>query len=191
MKRNSLLVGLAALFIGGLVLFSDTGKLLQTSVFQTQSNTMILKTNLGDITLKLLRDEAPAIAENFSQIAQSGKYDGTIFHRVIEGFMIQGGDYENSNGTGGEAHNGGYIEDEFSPNLSHVRGAVSMANRGPNTNGSQFFIVHQDATFLDGRHSIFAQVTEGMDVVDKIAGVRTGLNDAPLQPVTILAVELD
>ena len=110
--------------------------------------------------------------------------------RVIDGFMIQGGDYEFANGTGGASYWGDELEDEFSPNLSHVRGAVSMANRGPNTNGSQFFIVQKDAPFLDGRHSIFGQVTKGMDVVDKIATTKADMSDRPLEEIIIERVTL-
>jgi cyclophilin family peptidyl-prolyl cis-trans isomerase len=150
-----------------------------------------LKTNYGDIKIKLNYEAAPTIAENFATLAQAGKYDNTIFHRVIEGFMIQGGDYENHNGTGGQSSTGEYLKDEFSPDLSHTRGAVSMANKGPNTNGSQFFIVHEDATFLDGRHSIFGTVVEGMDTVDKIATAETDLKDAPLERVIIESVIMD
>ena len=99
--------------------------------------------------------------------------------------MIQGGDYENGNGTGGQSIWGAPFEDEFAQELSHVRGALSMANAGPATNGSQFFIVHQDAVFLDGRHSVFGQIESGMDVVDKIATVDTDRFDAPLEAVVI------
>lgn len=148
-------------------------------------NQAILHTNKGLIIIQLFPQEAPAITSNFINLAKAGKYDGTIFHRVIPGFMIQGGDYQNFNGTGGEAFTGGYISDEFSANLSHTRGMVSMANRGPNTNGSQFFIVQENVPHLDGKHSIFAQVTKGMDVVDTIAEVNRDRNDKPIEDVVI------
>ncbi|MDH3324309.1 MAG: peptidylprolyl isomerase [Candidatus Peregrinibacteria bacterium] len=167
------------------------GKNLLANVLEQKAETVTLKTNLGEIKIKLHHDEAPVLAGNFEKLATSGKYDKTIFHRVIEGFMIQGGDYENSDGTGGASWQGGDLADEFSSNLSHVRGAVSMANRGPNTNGSQFFIVQKDAKFLDGRHSIFGQVVLGMDIVDRIAKSKTDLNDRPLERIEIMEVFLD
>ena len=155
------------------------------------SNTVTIKTNMGDISLELYGDKTPKTVENFVGLAKEGKYDGTPFHRVIEGFMIQGGDYENQNGTGGKSIWGNEFEDEIVPELSHVRGVISMANRGPATNGSQFFIVHApDAAYLDGRHTIFGHVTEGMDTVDKIAGVSTDMMDRPLDPVVIESIEL-
>lgn len=154
-------------------------------------NTVTMKTNMGDITLELYADKTPKTVENFIGLAKEGKYDNTPFHRVIEGFMIQGGDYENQNGTGGKSIWGTEFEDEIVPELSHVRGVISMANRGPKTNGSQFFIVHApDTAYLDGRHTIFGHVTEGMDIVDKIAGVATDMMDRPLEPVMIESIEL-
>jgi cyclophilin family peptidyl-prolyl cis-trans isomerase len=102
--------------------------------------------------------------------------------------MIQGGDYENRNGTGGKAFVGGEIKDEFVSGLSNVRGAISMANRGPNTNGSQFFIVHKDAKFLDGKHSVFGRITSGMEVLDAIANTPKNMQDKPLEDVIIASV---
>ena len=129
------------------------------------------KTNQGDIKVKLFADIAPKTVENFTTHAKNGYYDNGIFHRVIRDFMIQGGDPEGT-GMGGESIWGGSFEDEFSDKLLNVRGALSMANAGPNTNGSQFFIVQADETpWLNGKHTVFGQVIEGMDVVDKIAGV--------------------
>ena len=194
MKKISIIIGIALFLVAGSVLFfttTDFGKNFMASVFNPQKNIVTLKTNFGDIKIKVFRKEVPNIAENFIKLAEAGKYDNTIFHRVIKGFIIQGGDYENFNGTGGESWKGGYLEDEFAPNLSNTRGMVSMANKGPNTNGSQFFIVHQDATFLDGRHSVFGKVIEGMDVVDKIATVKTDLRDAPLEKIIIKTVEVE
>ncbi|MCF7830615.1 peptidylprolyl isomerase [Candidatus Gracilibacteria bacterium] len=189
MKKRNLFIVLGIIILAAILYFSDIEKFLTTSLISPDTK-VVMETNLGDITIKLLPEEVPNIAENFAQLVQENKYDGTIFHRVIEGFMIQGGDYENHNGTGGMSAKGELLEDEFSPNLSHVRGAVSMANRGPNTNGSQFFIVQQDAPFLDGRHAIFGQVVDGMDTVDRIAAVNTGPNDMPLEKVTILDAHL-
>lgn len=153
-------------------------------VYAGGTKTFELKTNLGDITVELDYDKAPVTADNFAQLALNEQYDGTIFHRVIEGFMIQGGDYENFNGTGGQAFGGGMIDNEIS-DLSHVRGALSMANAGPDTNGSQFFIVHQDALFLDGSYSVFGRVIAGMDIVDAIASVKTGAMDRPVEDVIL------
>ena len=191
MKKQIFFFGVGLLLFGGLLISSDMGTSLFTSLVDIQYETVTLQTNKGDIVIKPLYDEAPTIAKNFVNLAREKKYDGVPFHRVIDGFMIQGGDYENMNGTGGAAYGGGYLADEFSGNLSHVRGAVSMANKGPNTNGSQFFIVQQDASFLDGRHALFGQVIEGMDVVDAIAKTETDLNDAPLTPIVIQKVVLE
>lgn len=185
MKKRNLFIALGIIVLATILYFSDVEKFLKTSLISPDTE-VVFETNLGDITIKLLPEEAPKIAKNFVQLADSNKYDGTIFHRVIDGFMIQGGDYENRNGTGGKSFNGEELLDEFSPNLSHVRGTVSMANHGPNTNGSQFFIVQKDASFLDGRHSVFGQVIAGMDVVDQIAQVNTDAKDMPLENVTIL-----
>ena len=189
MKKKIFIVA-GIIVLGSVLYFSNIGKYLQASLIQLPE-TVLLQTNLGDIKIKLLPEEAPNLVHNFVELAKQDKYDGTIFHRVIEGFMIQGGDYENANGTGGNSSVGELLEDEFSQNLSHVRGVVSMANRGPDTNGSQFFIVQQDASFLDGRHSIFGQVIEGMGTVDRIAAVKTGANDAPIERVTILDVVVE
>ncbi|MCK5460836.1 peptidylprolyl isomerase [Candidatus Gracilibacteria bacterium] len=164
---------------------------LSASLIQPKGDLLTLQTTLGDITIKLYRKKTPKTTENFYQLAKVGKYDETIFHRVIENFMIQGGDFENFNGTGGESFEGEYFEDEFAEGVSHVRGAISMANRGPNTNGSQFFIVHKDAPFLDGRHTVFGHIIKGMDTVDKIATQKTNMLDAPLETVKILKVILN
>lgn len=154
-------------------------------------DTVTINTNMGAVTLELYPDKTPKTVENFVGLAEQGKYDNTPFHRVIEGFMIQGGDYENQNGTGGKSIWGTEFENEIVPELSHVRGVISMANRGPGTNGSQFFIVHApEAAYLDGRHTIFGHVTEGMDVVDQIATVPTDMMDRPLEPVMIESIEI-
>lgn len=155
---------------------------------QTQA---VIKTNKGDIAITLYADKTPKTVENFVGLAKEGKYDNTIFHRVIENFMIQGGDYENRNGTGGQSIWGKPFEDEIVPGLSHVRGSLSMANAGPGTNGSQFFIVHAPETsYLDGRHTVFGQVTSGMEVVDAMAKVDTDLMDKPLEDIIIESIEL-
>ena len=151
-----------------------------------------LKTNMGDITIELHADKAPETVKNFVELAKAGKYDGVIFHRVIEDFMIQTGDFENHNGTGGHSYKGPgtSLQDEFGKGLEHGYGAVSMANSGPNTGGSQFFIVQaKDGTpWLDGMHAIFGQVTEGMDVVDKIAKAEKNAMDKPLEDIVIESI---
>ncbi len=145
---------------------------------------VVIKTNMGTIKLRLFPDKAPKTVENFLGLIAKKYYDGIIFHRVIPGFMIQGGDPKGT-GMGGESLWGGVFDSEISPALHHVRGALSMANAGPNTNGSQFFIVQKDSLFLDGGYSIFGQAFEGMDVVDKIANVKRDAGDKPLSKVVM------
>ena len=175
-----------------------------------------IKTNHGDIKIQLFPEQAPMTVENFVRLAKKGYYDGTIFHRVISDFMIQGGDPE-GNGTGGTSIWGHPFEDEFSRDLFNLRGALSMANSGPNTNGSQFFIVQNKSMpkryikqmepagypkeiihaykqggtpWLDGRHTVFGQVIDGMDVVDEIAKVKKNKMDKPLEDVVINNIEI-
>lgn len=176
-----------------------------------------IKTNHGDIKIQLFPEQAPMTVENFVRLAQKGYYDKTIFHRVISDFMIQGGDPK-GNGTGGTSIWNHLFEDEFSRGLFNLRGALSMANSGPNTNGSQFFIVQnknmpkryikqmepagypkeiihaykQGGTpWLDGRHTVFGQVIDGMDVVDEIAKVKKDKMDKPLEDVVIITIDID
>ena len=145
-----------------------------------------LHTNHGAIELELFDGEAPKTVENFRTLASDGFYDGVVFHRVIPDFMIQGGD-PTGTGMGGPGYT---FEDEFNDH-GVVRGALAMANAGPNTNGSQFFIVTAEATpWLDGKHTVFGQVTNGMDVVDTISQLDTDANDKPREPVLIERVEL-
>ena len=173
---------------------------------------IIMHTNLGDISFILFSDETPKTVANFVKHAKDGYYDGVTFHRVIKDFMIQGGD-PTGTGMGGESVYGGSFEDEFTPNLFNLRGALSMANAGPNTNGSQFFIVTagqvpstmlaqlEQAAFpkeiieeyaknggtpwLDQKHTVFGHVIDGMDIVEKIENVKTGAMDKPSEDVTI------
>ena len=146
-----------------------------------------LHTNKGAIEFELLDEDAPKTVANFLKLARDGFYDGVIFHRVIPDFMIQGGD-PTGTGMGGPGYT---FEDEFNDNKV-VRGALAMANAGPNTNGSQFFIVTAEATpWLDGKHTVFGRVTNGMDVVDAIESVDTDANDRPRDDVTIERVELN
>ena len=145
-----------------------------------------LHTNHGPIELELFEGEAPKTVENFRKLAEDGFYDGVIFHRIIPDFMIQGGD-PTGTGTGGPGYS---FEDEFNDHKI-VRGALAMANAGPNTNGSQFFIVTTEAaSWLDGKHTVFGQVTDGMDVVDTISSVETGPGDRPREEVRIESVTL-
>lgn len=146
------------------------------------------KTNYGDIRLQLFPEKAPKTVENFLGLVEQKKYDRNIFHRVIKNFMIQGGDYENMNGTGGKSIWGVSFKDEFSKELKHDRGVISMANSGVNTNGSQFFITHRSAYHLDGKHSIFGKVIEGMGVVDAIASVEVDSYNRPEKPVKMVIV---
>jgi len=171
-----------------------------------------METSMGKIKIKLFPEYAPKAVENFIKHSEEGYYNGLIFHRVIKDFMIQGGDPKGT-GTGGESIYGKPFEDEFSKNLYNLRGALSMANAGPNTNGSQFFIVqktgldsqmksqmeqagypkeiidayneHGGTPWLDFRHTVFGQVVEGMDIVDKIANTPVGAQDKPNEDVTI------
>jgi peptidyl-prolyl cis-trans isomerase B (cyclophilin B) len=145
-----------------------------------------LHTSQGPIEIELFPDEAPKTVENFARLAGEGFYDGLIFHRVIPDFMIQGG-CPRGDGTGGPGYQ---FEDEFNEHKI-VRGALAMANAGPNTNGSQFFIVTADeCSWLDGKHTVFGQVVAGQDVVDGISAVERDGRDRPREPVTIDRVEL-
>jgi peptidyl-prolyl cis-trans isomerase B (cyclophilin B) len=145
-----------------------------------------LHTNAGEIVLELHDSDAPKTVENFRKLAADGFYDGLIFHRVIADFMIQGGCPQGT-GTGGPGYE---FEDEFNDHKV-ARGALAMANAGPNTNGSQFFIVTAEACpWLDGKHTVFGRVTDGMDVVDAISALPTDGRDRPHDDVTIERVEL-
>src|SRR5581483_9952010 len=145
-----------------------------------------METNRGTIELELFDDDAPKTVQNFTKLAGDGFYDGVIFHRVIPDFMIQGGD-PTGTGSGGPGYQ---FEDEANDH-SVVRGALAMANAGPNTNGSQFFIVTADACpWLDGKHTVFGRVTSGMAVVDAISNVATGPGDRPRDEVKIESVAL-
>ncbi|EAD5793837.1 peptidylprolyl isomerase [Listeria monocytogenes] len=173
-------------------------------------------TNRGTIRIKLFPEIAPKTVENFVTHSKNGYYDGLIFHRVIPEFMIQGGDPD-CRGTGGESIWGESFEDEFSTEAFNLRGALSMANAGPNTNGSQFFIVQKPdmpadmlgqmeqagfpvevieaykqggTPWLDGRHTVFGHVIEGMDVVDEIANLPTGMQDKPVNDVVIEKINI-
>ncbi len=144
--------------------------------------TVTIETNHGTITAEMFMDAAPKTACNFIELAKKGYYDGIIFHRVIKDFMIQGGD-PTGTGTGGPGYN---IPDEFAPGLAHTHsGIFSMANAGPNTGGSQFFITLAATPWLDGKHAIFGKVTGGLDVVDTIGKIQTGASDRPVNEVVM------
>ena len=145
-----------------------------------------LQTNAGPITVRFFDEDAPKTVDNFRKLADDGFYDGLIFHRVIKDFMIQGGCPEGT-GTGGPGYQ---FEDEINDHKI-VRGALAMANAGPNTNGSQFFIVTTDAApWLDGKHTVFGEVTDGMEAVEAIEGTETGPGDQPSEPQVIERIEL-
>ena len=192
----------------------------QTSAIKSGDTVVTIHTTMGDIKVKLFPKEAPKTVENFVTHAKNGYYNGIIFHRVIKDFMIQGGD-PTGTGMGGESIWGNSFEDEFDVNLHNLRGALSMANAGPGTNGSQFFIVQACTTpsnmlsqmedladsfpadivedyknlggtpWLDFRHTVFGQVTEGMDTVDKIADTKVGAADKPLFDIAIESIDIE
>ena len=195
---------------------------IQTALPIAGDTVATMKTNMGEIKIKLFPQFAPKAVENFVTHSKNGYYNGLIFHRVIPDFMIQGGDPKGI-GIGGESIWGAPFEDEFAPELHNLRGALSMANSGPATNGSQFFIVQAkqapaqmleqmeqltaedgfppEATesykelggtpWLDFRHTVFGQVFEGMEVVDDIAAVKTGMNDKPVHDVVIEEIVIE
>jgi len=152
----------------------------------------VMRTNMGTIEIQLFDDKAPKTVENFSGLAQKGYYDGIIFHRVIDQFMIQGGD-PTGTGRGGESLWGGKFEDEFDASLKHAEpGVLSMANAGPNTNGSQFFITVIPTPWLDGKHTVFGKVINGMDIVYAISKVETSKpGDKPLKDVVMEKVMVE
>ena len=193
---------------------------VQLEAVKSGDTVAVMKTNMGDITIKLFPEYAPKTVENFTTHAKNGYYNGLTFHRVIKDFMIQGGD-PTGTGMGGQSIWGGSFEDEFTPALHNLRGALSMANAGPNTNGSQFFIVEASEVpenmlsqmeklendgfpkeiteayknlggtpWLDFRHTVFGQVSDGMDTVEKIASVKVGAGDKPNFDVIIEAIEI-
>ncbi len=151
------------------------------------NRTVTVQTNHGTITIELFDDKAPKTAANFADLIEKGFYDGIVFHRVIDGFMIQGG-CPDGRGTGGPGYT---IEDEFGEGLTHEgEGILSMANAGPNTGGSQFFITLAATPWLDGKHAIFGKVTDGLDVVRKIGSTPTGPGDRPRNDVVMEKVTI-
>eukprot|EP00850_Spirogloea_muscicola_P012533 SM000081S22667 [mRNA] locus=s81:483009:484347:- [translate_table: standard] len=145
-----------------------------------------LETTMGALTVELYGEHAPRACRNFAELARRGYYDNVRFHRVIKDFMAQGGD-PTGTGRGGESIYGGKFEDEISRELKHTgAGVLSMANSGPDTNGSQFFITLAPAPWLDGKHTIFGRVSRGMDVVKRLGNVQTDKTDRPVQEVKIV-----
>lgn len=189
----------------------------QFNIATAAGTTATIHTNQGDLKIKLFDEVAPKTVKNFIELSKKGYYDGVIFHRIIKDFMIQGGD-PTGTGMGGESIYGEKFEDEFSMELFNIRGALSMANAGPNTNGSQFFIVQNQnlpypkealieggwpeeaaeayqnggTPHLDGKHTVFGQLADeaSFEVLDKIAAVETGAGDKPLADVVIESVEI-
>lgn len=193
---------------------------IQLECVKSGDTVALMHTNMGDIEIKLFAELAPKTVENFTTHAKNGYYNGLIFHRVINDFMIQGGD-PTGTGMGGESIWGNSFEDEFTPELHNLRGALCMANAGPNTNGSQFFIVQASSVpqnmleqmkdladrgfppevteayaklggtpWLDFRHTVFGQVISGMDTVDAIARCEVGANDKPVNDVIINTIDI-
>lgn len=176
----------------------------QTEKPKSGDTVAIIKTNQGTMKAKLFTELVPESAANFVELAKQGKYNGAPFHRVISGFMIQGGDFTRKDGTGGHSAKGPNttISDQYHPDLTHIRGAVAWAKTAmPNSIGSQFYIVHPEggAHFLDHPknggpaegYSVFGQLYEGFDVLDKIASTPTGPNDRPKEPMTIESVTIE
>ena len=161
-------------------------KSLSGNAISTSPVRVLLHTNMGDITIELRRD-MPITTGNFENLTKSGVYNGVIFHRVMAGFMIQGGD---PTGTGYGDRRIPAIKDEFNGEQKNNRGTIAMANSGPNTGSSQFFINLVNNNFLDGKHPVFGSVIEGMDVVDKIAKVETDSSDRPLSEVKIISTRI-
>jgi len=151
------------------------------------NRTARIETNQGTFAVELFEERAPKTTKNFIDLAEKGFYDGVIFHRVIAGFMLQGGD-PTGTGRGGPGYN---IPDEFHPELTHDEpGVLSMANAGPNTGGSQFFVTLAATPWLDGKHAVFGKVSGGMDVVQAIGSVRTGAGDRPAEDVVMEKVTI-
>jgi peptidylprolyl isomerase len=192
--KTRVIVFIAAIIILIAIGYKMTGNIEKTGEAVKDSPTkVLLKTNVGDIVIELY-DNMPITSGNFENLVKQGVYDGVIFHRVIPNFMIQGGD---PTGTGMGDPSIPAIEDEFVEGSSNLKYTIAMANRGPNTGSSQFFINLVDNTYLDwdkppltSKHPVFGKVVEGMDVVDKIGKVQTGANDKPVQDVVIEKAEI-
>jgi cyclophilin family peptidyl-prolyl cis-trans isomerase len=190
--KNIFLFTLTIVFISTQISFSQKTKTQSTTKETKIQLVAVFETNMGTFECELYEDKAPKTVANFVGLAEKGYYDGVIFHRVIDNFVIQGGD-PTGTGRGGESIYGHPFEDEFHPDLKHDKaGVLSMANAGPNTNGSQFFITLAPTPWLDNKHSIFGQVIKGMDVVRKIGKVETiKPGDRPVKDVVIKKIKIE
>lgn len=168
-----------------LAVTSNTIKCTEEEV-ETMNRFAVIETNMGTMKLELFENSMPITTKNFIDLTEKGFYNGLKFHRIIKGFMIQGGD-PNGDGTGGPGYT---IRDEFAESNRNTPGTISMANAGPNTGGSQFFINLVDNNFLDDKHPVFGKVVEGMDVLEAIGQVQTGANDVPVEPVVMNSVTI-
>lgn len=190
MKKSSLIiiltVILGAIFLLFLINKQDNSNLPISDNNMAENKIVLLNTNKGDIKIELFSKTMPVTAGNFEKLVNESFYDGITFHRIIDGFMIQGGDPEGT-GRGGPGYT---IPDEFTKNNKNNRGTISMANAGPNTGGSQFFINLVNNNYLDTKHPVFGKVIEGMDVVDAIAKVETDPMDKPIEEVKIIKAEI-
>ena len=192
-NRIAAIVGVVILVGIGFLLFNNNSD-SSNNMSASSDPIAVIETTYGIIVIQLFPDVAPGHVDNFVRLANEGYYDGTTFHRVIPGFMIQGGDPNSkdddrsNDGQGGHSANGPntFVNAEFSQDLTHKRGILSMARaQDPNSAGSQFFIVVADSNFLDRQYSIFGEVIEGMDVVDKIVNVKKDSADNPLEKITM------
>lgn len=178
-----LILGVGAFF----AVNTDNESVAKSKGAKNMNRIAVFETNMGTFEIELFEDKAPKTTKNFIDLAEKGFYDGLIFHRVIDGFMIQGGDPEGT-GMGGPGYT---IKDEFHKDLKHnSEGILSMANAGPDTGGSQFFITLDKTPWLDGHHAVFGKVIKGMDVVKKIGKVKTGYNDRPMENVVMKKVTI-
>jgi len=199
---NRIAISLLVLMVSTTAWAADKGKKEEKAKPKGKQMIAVMETSMGTFKVKLFSEESPKTVENFVGLAEGtiewtdpkGKkekkplYNGTVFHRVIPNFMIQGGDPE-GRGTGGP---GFKIKDEFNPKLKHSKpGILSMANAGPNTGGSQFFVTVAATPWLDGKHAIFGEVIEGYDIVEKISKTKTGPGDKPVEPVVLKTVKIE
>jgi cyclophilin family peptidyl-prolyl cis-trans isomerase len=195
---NKQFIAIAGIFVIAILVAVTSEKPMAKNDYNGSENKMnsiastetkiLIETTEGNITVQLFDDKAPITVANFKKLVEQGFYNGTIFHRVIKDFMIQGGDPK-GNGTGGPGYT---IKDEFVSSLKHSKvGILSMANTGmPNTGGSQFFITLVPTPWLDGKHSVFGEVIDGMDIVEKIGETKTDSNDRPIKEIKIIKAEI-
>ena len=187
MNRNTMVgvavVAVLVITVSAYFIFGQNGE----SEEENLSKVAVIETNLGTMEIELFEEKAPITVGNFVDLIEKGFYDGVIFHRIISGFMVQGGD-PTGTGMGGPGYE---IEDEFHPDLKHdSKGILSMANAGPNTGGSQFFITLAPQLYLDNHHAVFGKVISGEDVLDKIGAVATDAGDKPINEVKMIKVTL-